>query len=439
MIRSLTPILALALVLAAALALAVLFARDSGGTAEAQVVGGPVFVSGDDAEDHCEETDCGGLYGAVLSSAVDLSLSPGTGIAAIGIAPGVSGEDNQPALVGWNDPVNGGPNVPITYVNGADITTVDFADFDVIFVPSNEDDGEPVGIDNTELELLNARSADIANFVNVTGGGLIALTEADADPSLAFGFLPIPLEFDNVEYLDAEPTAALADLAPAADSDNLDHDAWHNIWTGPDGFGGLEVLAVTPEVLDINENPSAAILGGAHVILQTLISLDPPTATNTIGTDHTVTATVNDANGHPVADVEVSFEITAGPNTGDTGSGTTNASGQTTFTYTGDGGAGTDTIEACFTPVQETPEVSAAALQQLPEPVCATATKTWVEPEATATPSPSPTPTVAAAALPPTGSAPSDAGGLPWLVLAAGLIALTSGGMILRYRTRRVR
>jgi hypothetical protein len=58
---------------------------------------------------------------------------------------------------------------------------------------------------------------------------------------------------------------------------------------------------------------------------------------------------------------------------------------------------------------------------------------------ATATPTPSPTPTVAAAALPPTGSAPSDGGGLPWLAVAAGVIAITSGGLVLAYRTRRIR
>jgi hypothetical protein len=433
MISHIRPLLALTLLLCAALALAVSFARESGGTVEAQVVGGPVFVSGDDAEDHCEEDECGGLYAAVLNSAVDLSLSPGAGILAIGMTD----DDNVDALNSWNDPAFGGPDVPITTVSGAGITTADFADFDVIFVPSNEDDGDDPGINNTDLALLNARSSDIANFVNVLGGGLIALTEADADPALAFGFLPIPLEFENVEYFDAEPTAALADLAPAADSDNLDHDAWHNIWTGPAGFGGLEVLAVTAEVLDELENPSVAILGGAHVILQTLISLDPLTATNTIGEDHTVTATVSDLAGDPVAGAEVSFEVTAGPNAGDTGAGTTDANGQASFTYTGDGGTGTDTIEACFTPVQETPEVSAAALQQLPEPECATASKTWVEPEATATPSP--TPTVAAAALPPTGGSPSDGVGLPWLAIAAGIIAISSGGLVLAYRARRVR
>jgi len=49
-----------------------------------------------------------------------------------------------------------------------------------------------------------------------------------------------------------------------------------------------------------------------------------------------------------------------------------------------------------------------------------------------------PTPTVVQ--LPPTGSGPSEgASGLPWLVLAAAVIAITSGGLALAYRTRRTR
>jgi len=44
-------------------------------------------------------------------------------------------EDNTEALESWNDPANGGPGVPITVITEDEIPTVDFADFDVIFVP----------------------------------------------------------------------------------------------------------------------------------------------------------------------------------------------------------------------------------------------------------------------------------------------------------------
>jgi hypothetical protein len=162
------------------------------------------------------------------------------------------------------------------------------------------------------------------------------------------------------------------------------------------------------------------------------IALTPETATNDVGTSHTVTATVIDLLGDPTADVSITFDVIDGPNTGDTGSDATDASGQATFTYTGDGGVGIDTIEACFLDEQE-------------QAHCDTASKTWVQPTPTPTPTatptatPSPTAVAGVTQLPATGGTPSDGGSLPWLALAVGVIALTSGGLALAYRTRRTR
>ena len=157
------------------------------------------------------------------------------------------------------------------------------------------------------------------------------------------------------------------------------------------------------------------------------ITLAPPSDTNTVGEDHTVTATVEEE-GDPL-DADVEFEVTAGPNAGDTGTDDTDGNGEATFTYTGDGGAGTDTIEACIVDFPE---------------LCTTATKTWEEPTATATPTPSPTPTPTVAEvvqLPTTGGTPSDGGSsaLPWLVAIAGAIALIGSGAWFAYQRRRVR
>ncbi len=109
---------------------------------------------------------------------------------------------------------------------------------------------------------------------------------------------------------------------------------------------------------------AAAITGG--------ISLSPATATNDVGTPHTVTASLIDANNNPISGAPVTFTVTSGPNAGASGTCvpaacTSNAAGQVSFTYTGNGGAGTDTITACF--------VDASGAQR-----CATASKTWVVP-----------------------------------------------------------
>jgi hypothetical protein len=75
------------------------------------------------------------------------------------------------------------------------------------------------------------------------------------------------------------------------------------------------------------------------------IILSPATARNPVNTRHTVIATYlyEDV---PQQGVKVLFRVYSGPNIGKTGSGTTDINGQATFTYTGDGGIGKDTIEA---------------------------------------------------------------------------------------------
>ncbi|HZX50207.1 MAG TPA: hypothetical protein VFE94_03640 [Candidatus Paceibacterota bacterium] len=86
------------------------------------------------------------------------------------------------------------------------------------------------------------------------------------------------------------------------------------------------------------------------------ITLDPPTATNDAGTDHTVTATITQG-GQPVVGTLVSFSVTAGPNVGEVSDPgecsvdpncNTDANGQTSWTYTSNGSTGVDIIEACF-------------------------------------------------------------------------------------------
>lgn len=73
------------------------------------------------------------------------------------------------------------------------------------------------------------------------------------------------------------------------------------------------------------------------------LTLAPETETNTVGTQHTVTATVRDVSNNPTPGVTVRFSVTGATSAG--GSSTTDASGQASFTYTGTA-AGDDTISA---------------------------------------------------------------------------------------------
>jgi hypothetical protein len=166
---------------------------------------------------------------------------------------------------------------------------------------------------------------------------------------------------------------------------------------------------------------------------QLAITLDPPTAENLVGTDHTVAATIS---GAPPGATGVTFTVTSGPNTGATftcsvnADCTTDGSNQVSGTYTGDGGVGQDTIEACI------------QLIGVQAPPCDQATKDWVQqPTPTPTPTPSPTATPTAVVveqLPPTGGQPSAGSDFPWFL--AGIVALGAlafgGGMLLRRRAR---
>ncbi len=81
------------------------------------------------------------------------------------------------------------------------------------------------------------------------------------------------------------------------------------------------------------------------------MSLEPETASNLVGTDHTVTATITTDDDPLVCDTgcNVAIIVSDGPNEGKfiEGKMDDEAAGHLAFTYTGDGGPGTDTIGAC--------------------------------------------------------------------------------------------
>ena len=93
-----------------------------------------------------------------------------------------------------------------------------------------------------------------------------------------------------------------------------------------------------------NESTQWTTIGNAPC-RGSLLGLAPATQTHGVGTSATVTATFTNSCGEPLSNVEVHFAATAGPNAGRTGTGTTNASGVATFSYSSVI-TGTDTIRA---------------------------------------------------------------------------------------------
>ena len=81
-----------------------------------------------------------------------------------------------------------------------------------------------------------------------------------------------------------------------------------------------------------------------------ILSLAPPSQTRGVGTTASVTATFTNNCNQPLQNVSVQFAVLSGPNAGRTGSGTTDPSGQATFSYSGTL-TGTDTVRASVTNV----------------------------------------------------------------------------------------
>jgi hypothetical protein len=78
------------------------------------------------------------------------------------------------------------------------------------------------------------------------------------------------------------------------------------------------------------------------------VTLTPPTATNPVGSSHTVTATATSATGAPIPNVRVLFTVTPGDDSAlITDSCITGANGQCTFTYQGPEFPRTDAIRGC--------------------------------------------------------------------------------------------
>ena len=99
-------------------------------------------------------------------------------------------------------------------------------------------------------------------------------------------------------------------------------------------------------VVGYTPDPETDCAPGAESVTHDL-DLEPNTGTAPVGTSHTVTATLTDDTGDPVTDTSIEFAVSGTHST--TGTATTDATGQATFSYTGTT-AGNDTISGCARP-----------------------------------------------------------------------------------------
>jgi hypothetical protein len=131
---------------------------------------------------------------------------------------------------------------------------------------------------------------------------------------------------------------------------NLDPDGT-TFWTGDSAVGQIFQVRIDSGAVveSFNSSPSTGLFGlsivGGVVVSQPTLTLTPSTATSTVGTPDTLTATITNPS-RSVSGQTVTFAVVGANSASD--SGTTDANGQATFTYIGTN-TGIDTVTATFT------------------------------------------------------------------------------------------
>jgi hypothetical protein len=243
------------------------------------------------------------------------------------------------------------------------------------------DDGNP--LNDRDLGIFEGNDSDNAGFpgdgagwhatlspINYDGTSTVGLQLHGADGQNA-GDGPVTLSTVNGAVVIPENSTTWDGIStPTAGSGRNGHGLW-DIHTDDitGAFGGV------PGVVALNldgQTTGGDCLGLVVALvdlpegsLPNLISLDPTTDLNCTGEDHTVVATVENTDGEPQESISVTFEVTSGPNDGQTAMISTAADGTASWTYS-DAAlvAGTDQISACF-------------FDESGNEKCATASKEW--------------------------------------------------------------
>ncbi len=328
----------------------------SGPSAQAVPLGGPVILGGDDLTAHGNYDGTDNQDGWVYIEKAIANIKPQVTRV---------GQDGSIAALGSVDPnfdptqtYGGDAGAAIASAAAKNATPVNYHPGDteietffddlragtvnpsIIWI-AGDDASNDLGSNGGATALANNAST-IGDFVN-SGGGLMS---HGVEYGWLGGVLPgVAMGCGGGGGAgDLELTTDGQTSFPGLTNGDVNAGPWHGCFDGD--IGDLDVLVRSTVVTDAQQNPARVIIGGAAVTLPGSISLDPATATNPVGTSHTVTATVRNPDGSPKSGAVVSFSVTTGPGAGASGTDTTDTNGEATFTYTNNGTAGTDTIEA---------------------------------------------------------------------------------------------
>lgn len=150
----------------------------------------------------------------------------------------------------------------------------------------------------------------------------------------------------TVGGLDDATTNPPDPFAPPTSDNRYDDELYSLIPFVNDGDEIITVDTLNPSN-DDNILFAYLVLNATTAVVGEGIALGPDGQTICLGEEVTLEALVQDDDGNPLADEEITFEVTAGPHTGEMDVQMSDANGEATFVYTGSV-AGVDTVVASF-------------------------------------------------------------------------------------------
>ena len=122
---------------------------------------------------------------------------------------------------------------------------------------------------SAELDILNARSADIIAFLN-SGGGLVALAESNSQAQLTsgsdlFGFLPFLVTSNQLNQVEVGITVTVFGAGLGLQNSDVNGNASHNIFLATSGL----------EIVDTDSQNNILTIAGRGQIMNGEIDPDP--------------------------------------------------------------------------------------------------------------------------------------------------------------------
>ena len=151
----------------------------------------------------------------------------------------------------------------LDFVFGAQISTVNFNDYKVLYIPSSEANVGG-GIADADSLLLATRKDEVREFIN-NGGSHVALTQATV--TNPYAWLELPDQFVITDWGaggimgDLRKTQAAIDAGiTISDADLSWGTPYHNDFVGPPGFNGLVPFVMDDGVDGISENADDRVI-----------------------------------------------------------------------------------------------------------------------------------------------------------------------------------